>query len=115
MFRVNGTYIKMNEGDYGDILTFKLTEGTIFKTDSIKFIIEDYKTKEDIIVKECTYVDDNTFEMSLTREDTNNLHIGNYLWGIIQERDGELVDTLSIDNNLVVERGLKDESNNSNS
>lgn len=115
MFRVNGTYLKMNEGDYGDILTFKLIEGTIYRTDDIKFVIEDYKTKEDIVTIECTYVDDNSFEMSLTQEDTNKLSIGNYLWGIIQERDGELVDTLSIDNNLVVERGLKDESNNSDS
>lgn len=114
MFRAIGTYIKMNEGDYGDVITFKLTSETILLTDTIKFIIEDIKTKNDIIVKECEVVDTDSFETALTQEDTNKLSIGSYLWGIIQERDGELIDTLTIDNSLVVERGLYNERTSNN-
>lgn len=114
MFRVNGTYIKMNEGDYGDVISFKLTSETILTTDTIKFIIEDIKTKNNIIVKECDVIDTSTFETSLTQKDTNKLSIGSYIWGIIQERDGELIDTLTIDNSLVVERGLYNEGTSNN-
>lgn len=114
MFRVNGTYLKMNEGDYGDVISFKLTSETILATDTIKFIIEDIKTKNNIIVKECDVIDTSTFETSLTQEDTNKLLIGSYIWGIIQERDGELIDTLTIDNSLVVERGLYNEGTSNN-
>lgn len=114
MFRVNGTYLKMNEGDYGDVISFKLTSETILTTDTIKFIIEDIKTKNNIIVKECDVIDTSTFETSLSQEDTNKLLIGSYIWGIIQERDGELIDTLTIDNSLVVERGLYNEGTNNN-
>lgn len=114
MFRAVGTYLKMNEGDYGDVISFKLTSETILTTDTIKFIIEDIKTKNKIIVKECNVIDTSTFETSLTQEDTNKLLIGSYIWGIIQERDGELIDTLTIDNNLVVERGLYNEGTSDN-
>lgn len=114
MFRAIGTYLKMNEGDYGDVISFKLTSETILATDTIKFIIEDIKTKNKIIVKECDVIDTSTFETSLTQEDTNELSIGSYIWGIIQERDGELIDTLTIDNSLVVERGLYNEGTSDN-
>lgn len=114
MFRAVGTYLKMNEGDYGDVISFKLTSETILATDTIKFIIEDIKTKNKIIVKECDVIDTSTFETSLTQEDTNELSIGSYIWGIIQERDGELIDTLTIDNSLVVERGLYNEGTSNN-
>ena len=115
MFRVNGTYIKMNEGDYGEILTFQLIGGTILPMDNITFIIETRREHEQVLEKKCEYVDEKSFEVQLSQEDTNELSVGTYIWGILQERDGELIDTMEIDNTFIVERGLKDESNNSDS
>ena len=106
MIRVNGKYIKMHEGDYGEIITFKLTNGNILSTDDVTFIVEDMESKDDIISKKVNYIDSTTFEISFTQAETNLLKQGKYLWGILQERDGELIDTLSINNYLVVERGL---------
>ena len=110
MFRAVGTYLKMNEGDYGEIITFNLIEGDILSLDNITFIVENIKTKEKILEKSCHFVDSTSFEVQLTQEDSSKLPKGNYLWGILQERDDELIDTLTIDNKLVVERGLSDES-----
>lgn len=110
MFRAIGTYLKMNEGDYGEIITFNLIEGNILSLDNITFVVENIKTKEKILEKDCHFVDSTSFEVQLSKEDSDKLPKGNYLWGILQERDGELIDTLTIDNKLVVERGLSDES-----
>ena len=106
MIRVRGKEIKFNEGDYGEIITFNLSEGNILSNDSITFIIEDLINKDNIMEKQLIIKDSTTFELSFTQAESNSLKIGRYLWGLIWERDGELVDTLSIDNYLVVERGL---------
>lgn len=106
MIRVRDKEIRFNEGDYGEIITFNLTDGNILPNDSITFIIEDIAEKNNIMEKQVTIKDTTTFELAFTQEESSQLKQGRYMWGLIWERDGELVDTLSIDNYLIIERGL---------
>lgn len=106
MIKIDGKTIKMNEGDYGEIITFNLTSGNILPTDDITFIIENEKNKEQILTKKVDIINQNTFELTFTQNESNQLKINKYLWGILWKRDGELIDTLQINNYLVVERGL---------
>ena len=89
MIKIDGKTIKMNEGDYGEIITFNLTSGNILSTDDITFIIEDIANKEHILTKKVDIINQNTFELSFTQSESNQLTINKYLWGILWERDGE--------------------------
>lgn len=106
MLKVNGKQLIMNAGDYGETVEFKLINGTILENDDITLIIENKRTFNNIIEKKLDITGVNEFEFTLTEEETALLDVGTYLWGILWERNGELVDTLEVDNFFTVERGL---------
>lgn len=106
MFKISNKRITMNEGDYGEKIIFNVTSGNILETDTVLFVIENKATKEDIISKEMT-ISENKLEVALSQEESLKLKKEEtYLWGILQKRDGMLVDTLEINNSFEVVRGL---------
>lgn len=109
MLRVNGKQLIMNQGDYGETITFKLCHGNILENDTVTVIIEDKRTLNNVLEIAADIVDSTTFEITITEQQTDLLPVGTYLWGILWERDGVLVDTLEVNNYLTVERGLANE------
>lgn len=95
--------IEMFEGDFGEILTINIIEGEILEDDILRFIIRNSSHEE--IINKAVNVIENSFEFSLTKEDTNLLTCGNYYWGLKQYRDNILVDTLTANNKFKVVRG----------
>lgn len=95
--------IEMFEGDFGEILTVNIIEGEILEDDILRFIIRDSNREE--IINKAVKVVENSFEFSLTKEDTNLLTCGTYYWGLKQYRDDTLIDTLTANNKFKVVKG----------
>lgn len=103
MFDVNKMKITMFEGDFGEKLPFKITSGEVLEGDVLRFIIKgDY---ERIIINKEMEVVENSFNFSLTKDETSKLKAGEYEWSLKQYRDDLLIDTLTANNVFKVERG----------
>lgn len=110
MFRVKNKNIYMTENDFGVVLPIKFISGDVLETDTIKFIIYKEKNedeKEIIITKDFSVVD-NILEFELTKEESVLLEKDVYKYGIKQYRDNDLVDTVIVDRQFIVERGIKE-------
>lgn len=95
--------IQMYEGDFGENLVVNIVEGEILENDILKFIIQD--ASHNNIINKTVEVNDNSFEFSLTKEETELLKEGTYKWGLKQYRDDILVNTLTVNNKFKVVRG----------
>lgn len=95
--------IQMYKNDFGEILTINIIEGEILEQDTLRFIIQDNSHND--IINKIVEVNDNSFEFSLTEEETKLLKEGIYRWGLKQYRDNILVDTLTANNKFKVVRG----------
>lgn len=95
--------IQMYANDFGEVLTINIVEGEILKQDILRFIIQDNSYND--IINKIVEVNDNSFEFSLTEEETKLLKEGTYKWGLKQYRDNILVDTLTANNKFKVVRG----------
>lgn len=104
MFKVdNYKKITMNEGDFGLILPISF--GDFADGDTITVIIKD---KEDEIIKILNkdfIVADGKINFVLTKEESDKLKKGTYLYDIKQERANELKNTIATDNTFEVEEG----------
>ena len=93
----------MYEGDFGEKLPINITEGEVLEDDVLKFIITTIDHKK-VLDKEMEIIN-NSFKFSLSKDETNLLKSGTYLWGLKQYRDDLLVDTLTANNTFKVKRG----------
>ena len=106
MFKFNEAEqsIKMNEGDFGVILTFCFDdiEGT-----DIKFKIYEISDKSSIIEKTFKSSDivDNKIDLELTQEESNKLEKKSYYWGLYQYVENKLKNTLIVNKIFQVEEG----------
>lgn len=96
MFKVEGLDIEMFEGDFGEILPMTIINGDIVEGDVLRFIIKK-DTLQEIINKELEVIN-NSFNFSLTEQETKLLPSGTYSWGLRQYRDNTLIDTLTGNN-----------------
>ena len=109
MFEVNQEtkLISMIENDFGEILPIRFTSGKILETDIIKFII--YDKNETKLLNKPFNVVDNILNFQLTKEETLKIPKGNYFYSVKQFRGEELIDTLQMDNDFIVKKGIKEE------
>lgn len=103
MYKIREKDITMYEGDFGERLPISIIEGDILPGDILKFIIKDHKNNK-IVEKQLSVVN-NKFEFFLTEQETKLLPEGKYMWGLIQYREGLLIDTLTANNTFEVIRG----------
>lgn len=93
--------IKMNENDFGIILTLTLDE----VQEGSKFNFKVYNEKEVLIDKDVSSNGTNTIELSLTQEDSNKLKLGKYKWSCRQYINNTLNNTILNDKLFIVEEG----------
>ena len=109
MLKNQGKTIKMDEGDYGLDLTFRIT-GNLLSTDTIKFIIKANEYSEEILCKEFSNLSEEdgefVFVLSFSKEETSKLSAGDYKYGIKQYRDGEFLNTVIKSAAFKVEKGV---------
>ncbi len=109
MLRVNGNKIRMDEGDYGLFLPFKIS-GDVLATDKIEFRIKDNSYSDLILKKDFTdLVEEDgkfVFKLSFTKEESDKLKEGTYHYGIKQYRDDVLLNTIVEDETFKVDKGV---------
>lgn len=93
--------IKMNENDYGIILTLTLDE----IQEGSKFNFKVYTEKEVLIDKDISSNGTKTIEISLTQEESNKLKQGKYNWSCRQYINNKLNNTILNDKLFIVEEG----------
>ena len=104
MFNTNGLNIEMFEGDYGERLPINVEKGEILEGDILKMIIKTPR-HEEIVNKQIELSEDDSFIFFLTKEESESLTKGTYLWSLKQFREGYLIDTLTANNLFKVKRG----------
>lgn len=109
MLRAIGKTIIMDEGDYGLDIAFKIT-GDVLVTDKIEFKIKENKYSKEILIKELLNLSNEDgkfiFILSFTSEESEKLLVGNYIYGIKQYRDNELLNTIIKAEPFMVEKGV---------
>lgn len=102
--------ITLIEGDYGTVISFKI-EGELLKTDILTFRIKENKNSETIV--EITQSDlqklDNNFILNiyLSKEQSEKLKAGDYIYGIDIYREDVLLKTLIAENKFEVVKGTR--------
>lgn len=89
MWASDGYSITMTAGDYGIKLPVMLSNITITSADEFSIRI----TKGGAAIVELTFSDiqDNTFDIELTREQSDKLRVGNYLYSLDWYQNGHFM------------------------
>lgn len=76
--------IEMVEGDWGEELPLEIeSESDLTKSDNfIVEIFKDVRSREPIITKKYSDIQNNTINFRLTKEDTEKLKVGTYFYNI---------------------------------
>lgn len=89
MLRGNGTKIIMTEGDFGVTLPIIINGGDVGDKDTLRITIKQESDGESILSKEFTNIKNNTFEFVLSKEESDKLPIGKYLYSLDWYRGNE--------------------------
>lgn len=93
MIQINGNNISMSETDFGQTIPLGF-EGNILSTDVIKFSIKENVYSKELVLKEFKdlQVEDGICNCNLmfTKDETDKLKSGDYLYGIALYRDDKL-------------------------
>ncbi len=93
MIQISDNNISMSETDFGQPIPLTF-EGDILSTDVIKFSIKENFYSEELVLKEFEdlQVEDGicNFNLTFTKDDTDKLKNGDYLYGIALYRNDEL-------------------------
>ena len=91
--------IVMTEGDYGLNLPITIKGGEMYKTDKVTFIIKENSNENVIFTKNFTDIENNTFNFVLSKEDSNKLPVGVYVYSLDWTRGEDFLCNL-------IEKGL---------
>lgn len=82
MWAVIGNDLKMTEGDFGVELPITISGTTLTAEDSVMFVLKNRLNGDTVLTKTYTDIQDNTFNLVLTSEETAQLPVGNYVYGL---------------------------------
>ena len=82
MWAVNGTELKMCEGDWGLSLPITVTGPTFSASDEVKLTIKTAVNGDTLITKTFSNIDHNTVSFVLTEEESALLPVGSYVYSL---------------------------------
>lgn len=82
MFYSNGYNIQMTEGDFGIELPITMTGPTFAAEDSVKLTIKDAINGNTLLEKDFSNIQNNTINFELTREESEQLPVGSYVYSL---------------------------------
>ena len=88
MWAVSGTDLRMTEGDYGIELPVTISGTTLTASDSVKLTLKDTMNGTTKLEKVFTDISQNTFDLTLTAEESEGLPVGNYVYSLDWFQDG---------------------------
>lgn len=104
MFKVDDfDNIKINEGDFGVILPITVTG--LKDGESVKFVIKKSDESEEKILTKDFPVESSKINFQLTKEETEKLPQGEYLYDALQYKENVLKNTICVDKQFKVEEG----------
>ena len=83
----------MVEGDFGQPLIMNIVGGTITQEDVINFFVKN-DAGDIILSKDFTNVVDNKIHFVLTKEESDKLQVGNYVYNLDWFRDGVFMNNI---------------------
>lgn len=94
MWNVNGTALKMAEGDWGIALPIKISGVTLGANDSVRITIKSSingMADTAILTKDYSGITDNTVNLELTEDESELLPIGVYLYSLDWYQNGSFM------------------------
>lgn len=82
MWRVNGTTIRMSEGDHGIALPVTVTGVTLGSSDSLKYIFKDGKNMNVLLTKNFDTIVSNSVNLELTEAESALFTPGEYVYSL---------------------------------
>lgn len=82
MWVVSGTSLSMAEGDWGVELPITMTGPTFAAEDSVKLTIKDAINGNTLLEKDFSNIQNNTINFELTREESEQLPVGSYVYSL---------------------------------
>lgn len=80
MWTVRDNTIEMTEGDFGVDLPITVSGVTLAQGDTVKFTVKPFPNGEAIIEKTFDTFQNNTVILSVTKQETELLSVGNYVY-----------------------------------
>ena len=99
-WKESGLSLQMAEGDYGVPLTIEFEGITFTARDQIDFVI--CRGEVELITKTFSDISNNTVELVISREETERLPVGRYLYRIDWYQDYAFMDNLAPNGLLIV-------------
>ena len=103
MLKGNGKKIIMTEGDYGLSLPITINGTTFEPNDNIKLVIKRVANGEEVLSKNYSNIENNTFEFILTEEESKLLTPFDYVYTLDWFRDGKFLCNIIKDGAFQVE------------
>lgn len=95
MWKRENKKLSMDEGDFGVGLLTKIKGGSLPSGVKVKFWIKKFVNNDRIEILNKTYdVVDNTFNLSLTKEESDLLPSGCYTYGVELFKEGNFLNTI---------------------
>ena len=91
MWIVSGKSIDMTAGDFGIELPIAISGVTLGANDSILFELKKEYNKRTVFTEEFTNIVNNTVNLVLTEEDSEDLPVGDYVYNLDWYQDGEFM------------------------
>ena len=91
MWRVNGTTLRMSEGDYGIALPVTVSGVTLGSADSLLYTFKDGKNKNVLLTKDFGSIVSNTINLSLTEAESAIFTPGEYVYSLDWYQDGSFM------------------------
>ena len=88
MWEVNGNDIKMAEEDFGVRLPMTVHGTTLSAGDEIAFVLKNRMNGNTILTKTFSSIQDNTFNLVFTEEESELLKVGKYVYRLDWYQDG---------------------------
>ena len=93
MIKYKNGKLSMVEGDFGQPLIMNIVGGTIAQEDVINFFVKN-DAGDIILSKDFTNVVDNKVHFVLTKEESDKLQVGNYVYNLDWFRDGVFMNNI---------------------
>lgn len=93
MIKYKNGKLSMVEGDFGQPLIMNIVGGTITQEDVINFFVKN-DAGDIILSKDFTNVVDNKVHFVLTKEESDKLQVGNYIYNLDWFRDGVFMNNI---------------------
>lgn len=91
MLKAENKTIKMTEGDFGLLLPITITGGQISEDETLVFYIKDDKKENLIEPKSYKNIQNNTFDLSFTEEESKLMKSGVYFYYIDWYKENEFL------------------------